>query len=89
LLHILLFVEIVARVFRRLDLVRKREREWGYMREVGRWCSDARATMYGWVVGQGVFENRDRGGDGIRGEVVGEKFGGRRERKGRNGVLCE
>jgi hypothetical protein len=89
LLHILLLVERIARVFRGLDLVRERERKRGDVREVGLGSGDARATLYGRSVGQGVLESRDRWSGGIRGEVVDEKFGGRGKGKGRNGVPCE
>src|SRR6266403_3613910 len=47
LLYIFPLVEIIARVFRRLDLVRKRERKRGDVREVGWRSCDARATLYG------------------------------------------
>jgi hypothetical protein len=59
LLYILLLVERIIGVFRGLDFVRKWERERGDMREVGVGSGDARATLYGWIVGQGVFEGRN------------------------------
>jgi hypothetical protein len=89
LLYILLLVECIVRVFRGLDLVRKRERERRDMSEVGLGSGEARATLYGWTVGQGVFESRNGWSGGIRGEIVDEKFGGRGKRKGRDWVPCE
>jgi hypothetical protein len=59
LLYVFLLVERIVWVFRGLDLVRKGERERGDMGEVGLGSGDARAALYGWIVGQGVFESRN------------------------------
>ena len=59
LLYVLLLVERIVRVLRGLDLVRKREGKWGDVGKVGLGSGDAPATLYGWIVGQGIFESRD------------------------------